>query len=84
MEYQPLPPTVTKNLLSATVITWTKIDESIHNILVFKDHIAKLTDVNSQMVRPPIKVKVSSPTKLAVMFLSASPPNLPTLSYLAN
>ena len=48
------------------------------------DHIAKLTDINSQMFRLPINVKVSSPTKLAAMFLSASPPNLPTLSYLAN
>ena len=53
-----------------------------HQVSSISDHIAKLTDINSQMFRLPINVKVSSPTKLAAMFLSASPPNLPTLSYL--
>ena len=52
-----------------------------HQVSSISDHIAKLTDINSQMFRLPINVKVSSPTKLAAMFLSASPPNLPTLSY---
>ena len=77
------PPTVTQYLVSATAIACTKIDISIHHILVFKDHIAKLTDINSQIGWPSHQSQsLSSPTKLAAMFLSASPPNLPTLSYL--